>query len=450
MADFLPIPEDTSAWSMFRFGAEDQLPEEVKLSQNRLQGMFNDTALNVGDGRYQRVFKDPGIGPLEKASYLAGRVAHDVVYDGTRIPYWVLNHPMAVTTFGADFFAGDAGVRPDYAAMQQEMLNAEMANQQQLDENAVSRRETFAALNKAKNDQRQLSNGQVIPDPAKLDELATRIAHLQDSQERLRSVGEELDREAVRLAKAGPINRARIDREFARREGFSHQGEGDGIPLSLARKMPALAASTALLATSGNHDFGNVVNGGRIPGFESIMPSETDDRVSSNPVAELGARYLFGRTGKLLDWDEFTQERPGVTRQEYEAYKAYMFDKGPLFGLLKGTTRNIDQEPEARMMGFRVPLSSAGAVAGGVAGGIAAANALADADKVPVFNEQFKSMPRGSKRVTGYLLGSAGGAIAGNLASKAVNAGIIQPVINPEAVANSENWVAQQRAQGLL
>ena len=414
---------------MFRFGADDQLPEEVKLSQNRLQGMFNDTALNVGDGRYQRVFKDPGIGPLEKASYVAGRVAHDVVYDGTRIPYWVLNHPMAATTFGADFFAGDAGVRPDYAAMQQEMLARETRLEQETLQNRELMKLVKADLAK-KNPDRQVELAQIEQD--------------------LKAESAELKERAVKLQQAGPINRARIDREFARREGFSHQGEGAGVPLSLARKVPALAASTALLATSGNHDFGNLANGGRIPGFESIMPTEADDRVSSNPVAELGARYLFGRTGKLLDWDEFTQERPGVTRQEYEAYKAYMFDKGPLFGLLKGTTRNIDQEPEARMMGFRVPLSSAAAVAGGLAGGIAAGNALANAEDVPVFKEQFKSMPRGSKRVTGYLLGSAGGAIAGNLASKAVNAGIIQPTINPEAVANSENWIAQQRAQGLL
>ena len=446
MADFLPIPEDTSAWSMFRFGADDQLPEEVKLSQNRLQGMFNDTALNVGDGRYQRVFKDPGIGPLEKASYAAGRVAHDVVYDGTRIPYWVLNHPMAATTFGADFFAGDAGVRPDYAAMQKEML----ARESGLEERLLQNKESLGKVKQDLADTQYQSQRIGINDVEGRIALGQREVQLSQAEQELKTEGAELREQSKNLQQAGPINRARIDREFARREGFSHQGEGDGIPLSLARKVPALAASTALLATSGNHDFGNVANGGRIPGFESIMPSEHDDRISSNPLAEMGARYLFGRTGKLLDWDEFTQERPGVTRQEYEAYKAYMFDKGPLFGLLKGTTRNIDQEPEARMMGFRVPLSSAAAVAGGVAGGITAANALANAEDVPVFQEQFKSMPRGSKRVTGYLLGSAGGAIAGNLASKAVNAGIIQPIINPEAVANSENWVAQQRAQGLM
>jgi hypothetical protein len=364
---------NTSFGGMLRVGIDD--PEGLgRLTDNRFQSMVRGSALAVGDRGYRQAFSDPRVGAAGKAGYVAGRLVHDIVNDGSRVPWWVLNHPMAQTAVASDLAADAAGLNPDYGVYEQ-----------------------------------------------------------------------------LRSARGDEISRPAIDEEFAADMGFSFRGEGKGVPLGLARKVPAIIASSALLATSGNSDFANIAGGGRQPGFESILPVEGDKTQSANPLGELGIRYMFGRTGRLLPWEEFTAERPDVSPTDYGNYRAYQYSSGPLLGIAKATSRNVDAEPEFAMMGFRVPLSAASTVGGTLIGGIAGAKALdrVISDEMATrFGGALKA--RGNRRLAGYALGALAGGIAGRAGSQVINDAIIQPTLNPEAVAAAAQWQAEQQAKGLI
>lgn len=97
-----------------------------------------------------------------------------------------------------------------------------------------------------------------------------------------------------------------------------------------------------------------VGNAGREPGYKAVLPSEADPRQTADPLGELASRYLLGRTGSLLPYEEFVKERPDVSRNEYEAYKAYLFGNAlPLKATLDGI-----HGPEVNFMGKSVPLAT--------------------------------------------------------------------------------------------
>ncbi len=372
-----PHPEHT-AWGNFVRAINES---GSKPGDGRIESIFRDSALNVFDGRYSKTLNDKALSPQAKASYVAGRVVHDLVNDGSRVPWWLLNHPMAQAAVASDITADAAGLTPNHDAY-----------------------------------------------------------------------AEQLERQNM------PVTQANIDEAFARDVGFHHQGNPRGIPMGLAAKLPAVLATTALLANSNNTDFLNISGGGRTAGFASVFPSEDNKAVSENPLLELGARYLFGRSGRLLDWEQFTQERPDVSRGDYDSYRSHQWDDGILMGLLKGTSRNIDGEPEATMTGFRVPLSAAASVAGGLGGSIAGAK-IADAilDRQSkaeaakgVADAKVSRVGRGNARLAGAALGGLISAIGSREVARAVNDNIIQPTINPQAVAEEQAWLAQQRQLGLI
>lgn len=368
----------------------------IPAGASHLSALVGDSALNPRG--YAEIFRDPGIGAGGKAAYVGGRLLHDVITDGTRRPYWYLNHPLAGLSAASEVAAVPAGLAPDLVA----------------------------------------------------------------EARKLEAAGQTASHEA-------------IDEAFAKRLGLSHGGEVRGLPLALARGMLPLVASTTLVQASGNHDLFNLGQGGRTAGYEAIMPVDGNPTQTSNVLGEAAARYLFGRTGRLLPWEQFTQERPDISPQDYEAYKAHQFDKG-LFnlGLFKATGRNLEGEPEYTMMGFRVPLSAAGTALGVLAGGAAGANLVNEAINSQVnrrletlqgqglspdqLNERaWAGIPdaigrgrEGHRRMLGAAAGAALGAIAGRIGTQALNAVAIQPLAYSERQAAQDAWVAQQQAAGLI
>lgn len=113
---------------------------------------------------------------------------------------------------------------------------------------------------------------------------------------------------------------------------------------------------------SGNWNPLNVTQGGRPTGFEAVSEDPNDPRQSTQPLVDLiVSRGLLGRTGTILPWEQFNQERPDVSYADYEAYKNYLYNRDPglinrmTLGLVKGTPDGIDGEsPEARILGYRV------------------------------------------------------------------------------------------------
>ena len=352
-------PRQHTAWGQFLEGFDR---DTGNFADDRISSLLKDSAFNP-DG-YDAAFKNSALGPGEKAAYVAGRVAHDVLTDGTRVPYWALNHPLAITGLAGEAASTAAGLAPNYAALREDLENR----------------------------------------------------------------GETASRSA-------------IDAEFARRNGFYHAGEGTGVPLTLARyAIPALATG-AMTQLAGNTNYLNLLGGGRTPGFQAVLPVDGDPTQSSNPLLELAARYAFGRTGRVLPWEEFHAERPDVSFDDYERYAAHQFDKGFLgLGLMKGTTRNLDGEAEGTLMGFRVPLSAATAAAGAIAGGVLGAN-HADA----IINEQMRQKvenlrPVGHRRLAGATIGAVLGAIGGKVTGRLANDIVIQPAFNSRALESAAAW----------
>lgn len=118
-------------------------------------------------------------------------------------------------------------------------------------------------------------------------------------------------------------------------------------------------------------------------GYTAAIESKEDPTKTANPLLEVAAKYILGRTGNLLPYDEFTKYRPDVDKGDYNRYKAFKYDKKEdwnpldgdvtlLAGALKGTTEGI-HGPEVQMLGRSMPLTTTitpflGALAGGVAG----------------------------------------------------------------------------------
>ena len=131
-------------------------------------------------------------------------------------------------------------------------------------------------------------------------------------------------------------------------------------------------------------------------GYKAVVPNEDDPTKTSNILGEVGAKYILGRTGNLLAWDDFKEVRPDVSKDEYMRYKALKFDNemdlNPFDdgkavapgGIAKYTNEGI-HGPEIQFLGKSLPLATGimptaaaiagtayGARRGGVRGGLKA------------------------------------------------------------------------------
>jgi hypothetical protein len=96
-----------------------------------------------------------------------------------------------------------------------------------------------------------------------------------------------------------------------------------------------MGLTTVMELASGNIDLRNLGEAGRPKGYQSLFPKTTeqvnpetgelevitDYRKSNNPLAELGARYFLGRTGRLLPDNQLLEERPGLTPEEVSRFR---------------------------------------------------------------------------------------------------------------------------------
>ena len=114
-------------------------------------------------------------------------------------------------------------------------------------------------------------------------------------------------------------------------------------------------------------------------GYKAVLESEEDPSKTSNVIGEVAAKYVLGKTGNLLPWDEFKKVRPDVSKDEYMRYKAFKFEKdadlNPMdgtvtlpTGVVKYTNEGI-HGPELQFLGRSIPvatgiLPTAAAIAG--------------------------------------------------------------------------------------
>ena len=72
---------------------------------------------------------------------------------------------------------------------------------------------------------------------------------------------------------------------------------------------------------------------GGMGGYSAVLPSQDDPTKTSNVIGEVAAKYILGRTGNLLPYEEFSKYRPDVDRGDYNRYKAFKYDKEGDFNL---------------------------------------------------------------------------------------------------------------------
>ena len=149
----------------------------------------------------------------------------------------------------------------------------------------------------------------------------------------------------------------------------------------------------------------------------------------------MAAKYLLGRTGDLLPYDEFVKVRPDVSKDEYQRYKAFKFDKkedynpfddgqaGALMGALKYTDEGI-HGPEIQFLGRSLPITTGivpflGATAGAALGVSRLGPETGGMRQTPnPVARQFGS----DKPIRRGVMGGIGGLLAGNVVGNLLEA----------------------------
>ena len=158
----------------------------------------------------------------------------------------------------------------------------------------------------------------------------------------------------------------------------------------MQRKVPKYGGPGAIQAMSIpagiaiNTGLGLMTPFGGAEGYKAALPSEEDPSKTSNVLGEVGMKYIMGRTGNLLPYEDFVKVRPDVSPDEFGRYKAFKFDKsldvdprdgdvGLPGGAVKYTSEGI-HGPEVQFLGRSLPVTTglvpfASAVAGAALGG---------------------------------------------------------------------------------
>ena len=196
---------------------------------------------------------------------------------------------------------------------------------------------------------------------------------LQDWQ--LKSKAPDLyETERVKDKRGTPIT----DKELARRLGVIDDDDQPKVGYSTAkggkgwnkRKVdPGLIHALQIPAGIAiNSSMGLLNPFGGQEGYKAVIESDEDPSKTGNVLGEVAAKYILGRTGNLLPWDEFKQVRPDVSKDEYMRYKAFKFDKEGDFNPLDGTvtlptgvvkyTNEGIHGPELQFLGRSIPLAT--------------------------------------------------------------------------------------------
>ena len=167
--------------------------------------------------------------------------------------------------------------------------------------------------------------------------------------------------------------------------GYSFDDVGDLQKRNYSPGMvQALAIPTGVAINSG---LGLLTPFGGYEGYKAAVPSDEDPTKTDNVALEVGLKYLMGKTGNLLPYSEFSKVRPDVSREEYNQYQAFKYDKDEDYnpfddgnfsiggGALRGTSDGI-HGAELQFLGRSLPATTAGipyltALAGTVGGAMA-------------------------------------------------------------------------------
>jgi hypothetical protein len=206
----------------------------------------------------------------------------------------------------------------------------------------------------------------------------TRVAVKKDGKPS--SIEMRVERNSDEAAEAGIIKE--IDNQWKAARGYSWNDESGRWQQRNFEPghVQSLAIPSGIAINAG---LGLMSPFGGAEGYKAALPSEEDPTKTENLVGEVAMKYIMGRTGTLLPYNEFKQVRPDVSPGEYNAYQAFKYDKNtdlnPLDGdvtILGGGLKATDEGihgPEVQFLGRGLPVTTgivpfASAVAGGAMG----------------------------------------------------------------------------------
>ena len=217
------------------------------------------------------------------------------------------------------------------------------------------------------------------------------------------------------------ITRMQDDKPVLNR-GFKADDKGNVYTRNYGQgRLASLAIPTGVAINSG---LGLLTPFGGAEGYMAALPSKEDPTKTQNVLGEVALKYIVGRTGNLLPYDEFSKVRPDVSRDEYNRYQAFKYDKNtdlnPMDGditlpggILKATTEGI-HGPEVQFLGRSLPVTTGvvpflASMAGGLAG--------AKIGQKRRYTDQY-GIDRGNAVLGGFTGGMAGlvaGQVGGNI-----------------------------------
>lgn len=282
---------------------------------------------------------------------VVGTMANDLTQDHTRSLWWLLNAPQAVGNVTAELALSKAN--PD------------------LFRHKTAKFHEFAIEEENPVTKERVIRKQGIPKVLMADNGGLQTEGLTDKQKQRNEL-------AYKLA----MKQGYIDAEGNRRKGVGIDKYGR---YSKRQYDPGDVAS--LMIPTGvaiNAGIGLLNPLGGSGGYTAVLPSQDDLTKTDNVIGEVAAKYILGRTGNLLPYEEFSKYRPDVDIGEYNRYKAFKYDKDLDYditdgdvnllpaGVLKATMDGI-HGPEVHFLGRSLPVTTtmipyAGALAGGILG----------------------------------------------------------------------------------
>ena len=272
---------------------------------------------------------------------LAGTVAADLTQDNTRRFWWLLN------------------------AMQ---ASGEVINESML-----------AIANKASRVAPNLYGKHTVIDPDTGKKVGLTSVRVKNPGE-APIMKEQMEKNSPRAAELGIIKE--IDGEYEATRGYNwNNSEKEWQKRNFEPGDVASLAIPTGIAINTGLGLMNITGGAE--GYKAALPREDDPTKTQNVLQEVGMKYLLGRTGNLLPYNEFVKVRPDVSKDEYNRYQAFKYDKNTdlditdgdltiLGGAIKTTDEGI-HGPELQFLGRGLPVTTGvvpftGALGGGMAG----------------------------------------------------------------------------------
>lgn len=264
-----------------------------------------------------------------RAGQMLGTLANDIANDKSRSFWWLMNAPQAVVDVTAETLL--SAVNPDLFSSET-VMGSDGSPLRSVSNKRIQEFDPETGIPQFKTNEEQADYN--------------KARNYKDAE---RGIDGLIDEEAI-----------------TRRKGIGMDSDG-----YYTRRKYAPGAVAALGVPTGigiNAGLGLLNPLGGSGGYEAALPSAEDPTKTSNVIAEIGAKYLLGRTGNLLPYDEFRKVRPDVSKGEYNAYKAFKYDKAldldlsdgdftlPM-GVLKGTTDGI-HGPELQFLGRSMPVTT--------------------------------------------------------------------------------------------